>query len=42
MIDPIIWLTEEDKREYYRTLARDAQEGEIVSGTGDRSTKAVH
>jgi len=30
MIDPTIWMEEEDKREFYETLASEAQEGEIV------------
>lgn len=43
MIDPTIWMEEEDKREFYETLASEAQEGEIVEdGTGNRSTKTIH
>ena len=38
MIDPTIWMEEEDKREFYETLASEAQEGEIVEdGTRNRS-----
>lgn len=35
MVSPIVWLSDEDKREYYEQLLRDAQEGEIMNGARD-------
>lgn len=32
MIDPTIWMEEEDKREFYETLAKEAEEAEVVDG----------
>ena len=34
-------MTEEDKREYIETLAKDAQEGEIVDGGSMEANKGV-
>ena len=42
MIDPTIWMEEEDKREFYETLAKEAQEAEVIDGTGNRSPKTIH
>lgn len=41
MIDPTIWMEETDKREYFETLAKEAEEAEVVDATGNRSPKTI-
>ena len=43
MIDPTIWMEEEDKREFYETLANEAEEAEVIEkdGSRDNSTRTV-
>lgn len=30
MIDPTIWMEASDKREYFETLAKEAEEAEVI------------
>lgn len=41
MIDPTIWMEETDKREYFETLAKEAEEAEVVDGPGNRSSETI-